>query len=211
MCVTTTLFLLAAGAGPALFAAGPVLMPMPVKMQATPGRFPINANFVVETSGGANARLAPAVRAFLSRVTRQTGVRYAPVLPAPAEARHLSIDCAGGPEYPALGEDESYTLDVSDTEARIKAATAEGAVVPDAASGCADEPEEAQQEGEDGRRGGREGYTSSEGRVAGEGECRTDASRAATAAGQRGSTESVGGCAPGRVPPGKSAGGGFGA
>jgi hexosaminidase len=128
MRITTTLFILAVGAVPALFAAEPVLMPMPVTVQATPGKFAVNANFVVETVGGANARLAPAVRAFLARVTRQTGVLYAPVPPAPADARRLVIDCAGGPEYPTLGEDESYTLDISDTEARIKAATAEGAI-----------------------------------------------------------------------------------
>jgi hexosaminidase len=122
------LFMLAAGAGPALAAAGPALMPLPVSVQAAPGGFPIDANFVVETVGGANARLAPAVRAFLSRVSRQTGVLYAPAPPAPADARRLVIDCAGGPEYPVLGEDESYTLDVSAAGARIKAATAEGAI-----------------------------------------------------------------------------------
>ena len=128
MRITTLLFTLAAGAAPTLFAAGPALMPMPVKVQPTPGKFAVNANFVVETVGGANARLAPAVRAFLARVSRQTGVLYAPVPPAPADVRRLVIDCAGGPEYPALGEDESYTLDVSDAEASIKAATAEGAI-----------------------------------------------------------------------------------
>ncbi|HTS27277.1 MAG TPA: hypothetical protein VMH81_15475 [Bryobacteraceae bacterium] len=93
-------------------------MPMPVKVQAAPGKFSIDANLVVETLGAANARLAPAVRSFLARVSRQTGVLYAPVPPAPADARRLMIDCAGGAEYPALGEDESYTLDVSD-RARI--------------------------------------------------------------------------------------------
>jgi hexosaminidase len=124
----TMLFMLAAGASSALFAAEPVLMPMPVKVQATPGKFAVNANLVVETVGGANARLAPAVRAFLARVSRQTGVLYAPTPPAAADVRRLVIDCAGGPEYPTLGEDESYTLDVSDAEARIKAATAEGAI-----------------------------------------------------------------------------------
>jgi hexosaminidase len=128
MRITTMLFMLAAGASPALFAAQPALMPMPVKVQATPGKLAVNANFVVETVGGANARLAPAVRAFLARVSRQTGVLYAPTPPTPADARRLAIDCAGGPEYPTLGEDESYTLDVSDAEARIKAATAEGAI-----------------------------------------------------------------------------------
>ena len=95
MRVTTMLFMLAGGAIPALFAAEPVLMPLPVKVQATPGKFAINANFVVETVGGANARLAPAVRWFLARVSRQTGVLYAPVPPAASDARRLAIDCAG--------------------------------------------------------------------------------------------------------------------
>jgi hexosaminidase len=122
------LFLLAAGVTPAVFAAGPALMPMPVKVEAAPGRFAINANFVVETVGGSSARLAPAVRWFLSRVSSQTGVLYAPIPPAPADARRLTIDCAGGAGYPALGEDESYTLDVSATEARLRAATADGAI-----------------------------------------------------------------------------------
>ena len=127
MRVTTILFLLAVGAS-SLIAAGPALMPLPLRIEAAPGRLAINANFVVETVGGANARLAPAVRAFLARLSRQTGVLYAPVPPAPADARRLVIECAGGPDYPTLGEDESYTLDVSATEARIKAATAEGAI-----------------------------------------------------------------------------------
>ncbi len=112
----------------AVVGARAAVMPMPVKMEAEAGRFLIDANFVVETVGGANARLAPAVKSFLARVSRQTGVVYAPVPPPAADARRLVIDCAGGPEYPALGEDESYVLDVGDTGARIKAATGEGAM-----------------------------------------------------------------------------------
>jgi hexosaminidase len=111
-----------------LLAAAPALMPLPVKVQPASGKLAIDANFVVESVGGANARLAPAVRSFLARVSRQTGVLYAPVPPPAADAHRLAIDCAGGPEYPTLGEDESYTLDVSATEARIHAATAEGAI-----------------------------------------------------------------------------------
>jgi hexosaminidase len=111
-----------------VLAAVPALMPMPVRVQATPGRFPIDANFVVETVGPCSARLAPAVRSFRARVSRQTGIVYAPLPPAPSAARRLTIECAGGPEYPALAEDESYLLDVSDTEGHIRAATAEGAI-----------------------------------------------------------------------------------
>jgi len=128
MRIATMLLAVAAGASRTVLGAGPALMPMPVKVQPAPGGLAINANFVVETVGGANARLAPAVKSFLARVSRQTGVIYAPLPPAPADARRLVIDCAGGAEYPALGEDESYTLDVSGAEARIKAATAEGAI-----------------------------------------------------------------------------------
>jgi hexosaminidase len=119
---------LAAGASQAVFAAGPALMPLPVTVQPASGKLVVNANFVVETMGGADARLAPAVKAFLTRVSRQTGVMYAPLPPAPADAQTLTIDCAGGPEYPTLGEDESYILDVSGAKAGIKAATAEGAI-----------------------------------------------------------------------------------
>jgi len=125
MRISGLLFLLAA---PALFAAAPALMPLPVTVQSTSGKLAIDANFVVETVGSANAQVAPAVRSFLARVSRQTGVVYAPVPPPAADAHRLTIDCAGGPEYPTLGEDESYTLDVSDTGASIKAATAEGAI-----------------------------------------------------------------------------------
>jgi hexosaminidase len=128
MRVTKMLFLLAAGAVPALFAARPVLMPVPVKVQAANGMLMVDSNFVVETVGGASARLAPAVHAFLARVSRQTGVVYAPVPPAATDANRLVIDGTGGPESPALGEDESYTLDVTGSEGRIHAATAEGAI-----------------------------------------------------------------------------------
>jgi hexosaminidase len=119
--------LLALAASVAL-AAPPALMPLPVKVEPASGRLLIDSNFVVETVGGADARVAAAVRAFLARVWRQTGVVYAPLPPAAADAHRLVIDCAGGPEYPTLGEDESYTLDVSAAEARIHAATAEGAI-----------------------------------------------------------------------------------
>lgn len=112
----------------AVLAAEPALMPAPVKVQAMPGNFPIDANLVVETTGGANARLAPAVKAFLSRLARETGVLYAPQVPAPADAHRLIVECAGGAAYPVLGEDESYTLDVSAAEIRVHAATADGAI-----------------------------------------------------------------------------------
>jgi len=104
-------------------------MPMPAVMTAGSGSFPVDANFVVDVGqSGQAARLAPVVRWFLARVVRQTGVPLSATLPAPGDAKTLAIQCAGGPDYPTLGEDESYTLDVSDSGAAIKAATVEGAI-----------------------------------------------------------------------------------
>ncbi len=128
MSFRSALLALATGLTQLAYAAGPALMPIPVKVQPGSGNFPIDANLVVETVGAANARLAPAVQSFLARVSRQTGVLYAPAPPLPPDAHRLLIECAATTDYPVLGEDESYTLDVSATQARIQAATAEGAI-----------------------------------------------------------------------------------
>jgi hexosaminidase len=124
---TVILLALVAGAGQAAQAAEPALMPMPVTMTAGSGKLIIDANFVVDP-GSANPRLTPVVRDFLARISRQTGVPFSPQPPAPADARRLAIQCAGGPAYPTLGEDESYTLDVADNEAHLKSATVEGTI-----------------------------------------------------------------------------------
>ena len=125
---TVVCLALAACGGQVGRAAEPALMPMPVKVEAASGRFLIDANLVVDAGGLSAGRLTPAVGWFLARVSRQTGVPFARQAPAAADAKRLVVECAGGPAYPTLGEDESYTLDVSATEARIKAATVEGAI-----------------------------------------------------------------------------------
>ncbi len=119
---------LVAAATPPASAATPAVMPLPVQMQATSGSLIVNANFVVDSVGGSGARVGPAIKAFLDRVARQTGLMWSPTLPAAADVHRLVIDCAGGPAYPTLGEDESYTLDVSTSGATIKTATVEGAI-----------------------------------------------------------------------------------
>ena len=110
-------------------AVQPALMPIPVTMAPASGRFLVNANFAVDTAGSGNAaRLAPVVSWFLARISRQTGVPFPPRPRAVAGANTLKMQCAGGPAYPTLGEDESYALDVSDSGAAIQSATVEGAV-----------------------------------------------------------------------------------
>src|ERR1019366_10785729 len=102
------LFLLAVLAGAALPpAADPALMPMPAKVETATGKLAIDATFGV--AGDAGGRLAPAVKLFLARVARQTGI-----FPAPSgAAATLRIVCTPCTASPVLGEDESYQLDVA--------------------------------------------------------------------------------------------------
>ncbi len=63
---------------------------------------------------------------FGMRLARQTGI---PMLPAKAPQPVLAVECAAaGPAMPTLGEDESYTLDVTSSGARLKAPTVTGAL-----------------------------------------------------------------------------------
>ena len=98
-------------------------MPLPWKTVSVPGRLIIDSSFTVTASGYSDARLQAAISRFLSRVSRQTGI---PIHGAKQSAT-LVIECReGGSEYPALGEDESYRLDVSSLDARLNATTVTG-------------------------------------------------------------------------------------
>jgi hexosaminidase len=103
-------------------AAAPALMPMPAKMELAEGALPIDASFGV--TAGIGSRLAPAVKRFLARVARQTGIVLAPA----GSAATLAIVCAPCTASPVLGEDESYQLDVTPSGANLKAATVAGAL-----------------------------------------------------------------------------------
>src|SRR5579872_6344819 len=103
------------------FAATPALMPMPAKIDAWPGTLPIDASFGV---GDTSPRLAPAVKRFLDRVFRQTGI-----VPSPTGAvTTMRLMCLPCEASPVRGEDESYELNVSSSGAILKAATVAGAL-----------------------------------------------------------------------------------
>jgi hexosaminidase len=105
-------------------AAIPALMPMPRTVAAQEGRMAINGGFSVAATGYSDARLQGAIDRLAARVFRQTGILRTAAAPAA-----LRVECAArGPEYPALGEDESYTLDVSAAGAILKAPTVTGAL-----------------------------------------------------------------------------------
>ena len=110
----------------ALFADAPSLMPLPVKIETSAGGLAIDGKFTVAGDPGLDAALTR----FIARLSRQTGILITarkPVMPAEATLR---VTCSGrsSAAYPALGEDESYTLDITPDGASIKAVTIDGAM-----------------------------------------------------------------------------------
>jgi hexosaminidase len=121
------LFLLMLSGG--AFAATPALMPLPAKMETTGGALTITGDFTAVPVGYTDPRLEAALKRFTARLSRQTGIpMIAPKPSDPAKAT-LRVECAAaGAPYPTLGEDESYTLDVTAGGARLRAAIIDGAL-----------------------------------------------------------------------------------
>jgi hexosaminidase len=111
------------------WAAAPALMPLPAKMEAATGRLIIDGNFSVGATAFSGPRLNTALDRFAARLSRQTGILMLSARTADAGRATLRVDCgAAGPQWPTLGEDESYTLEVSLDGARLKAPTVTGAL-----------------------------------------------------------------------------------
>jgi hexosaminidase len=115
-----------AGAGQQVSA--PSLMPLPSSVQVgsgslTPGSLTIDANFSVALTGHSEARLDRAMERFYRQLSRQTGMTLAR---RNAEAGKATLvihtDHANKPVQ-ELGEDESYSLEVTATGAKLTAAT----------------------------------------------------------------------------------------
>jgi hexosaminidase len=98
------------------------LMPMPAKIQLGSGSLKIDATFNLAFSGYYEARLGRAAKRFLGQLQLQTGI----VLTGPAPTVNKAIlevttDHESKPVQ-ELGEDESYTLDVTPSGAKLHAA-----------------------------------------------------------------------------------------
>jgi len=102
---------------------------MPAKVELAAGQLPIDIGFQAVATGVSDARLNAALQRFTARLARQTGMPIGLGQPAGSPHPTLVVECAAaGPAWPTLGEDESYTLDVSPTGARLKAPTVAGAL-----------------------------------------------------------------------------------
>jgi hexosaminidase len=105
------------------------LMPMPASVQLQTGRLLITNGFSIATRGYADDRL----RGSIVRMTRRLAGRTVITLPfdlaADENSAALVIQCErGGSSVPTLDEDESYSLDVTDKQARLVAPTVVGAM-----------------------------------------------------------------------------------
>jgi hexosaminidase len=98
------------------------LMPMPFKVETGSGRLAINPSFSVTTTGSSDIRLRRVVDRFLDELRRQTGMLVLDmrVTAGPEASLVIHTDHAGK-EVPELGEDESYSLDVTGSGAKLSA------------------------------------------------------------------------------------------
>lgn len=99
------------------------LMPMPANAQAGAGSLKITPQFSVRLAGHTEPRLERAVTRFKQHLSRKTGFSLAPHASSTQDATLvISTDHASKPVQ-EVGEDESYTLEVSSTAAKLSAAT----------------------------------------------------------------------------------------
>ena len=100
------------------------LMPWPKKIEAAGAPLRLDSDFRVEFPAAPPPRLQRAARRFLSQLSIETGI---PI--TSSHTTRLVIECCARPDGPdRLGDDESYTLDVSATQAGLKSATVIGAM-----------------------------------------------------------------------------------
>ena len=105
------------------------LMPVPASVQLQTGRLAITNAFSVATKGYADDRL----RGSITRMTRRLAGRTVITLPldlaVDESTATLVVQCerAGNP-IPSLNEDESYSLEITDKQARLVAPTVVGAL-----------------------------------------------------------------------------------
>ena len=105
------------------------LMPLPARVQTGSGRLVIDRNFSVSIAGHHEARLDRAVEIFLGHLRQQTGMPPIDMKVTDSPSATLIIQAAAGTKaVQELGEDESYKLEVTDSGAKLNAATTLGAM-----------------------------------------------------------------------------------
>jgi hexosaminidase len=100
---------------------------MPAKVQLKTGRLVIDASFTVGISGHSDVQLQRAVERFLDNLRRQTGMPPLDMKVTDAGQAKLVVHSAHESKaVQELGEDESYSLEINPTGAKLDAATTLG-------------------------------------------------------------------------------------
>jgi hexosaminidase len=105
------------------------LIPQPSQLSAQQGRLRLTPSFTATADHYRDARLDAAIARSLDRLKTQTGISIpaSPSAAGTAGALVISVDGPGEPVQ-SVDEDESYSLDVSPSGARLHSATVVGAM-----------------------------------------------------------------------------------
>jgi hexosaminidase len=105
------------------------LMPVPAVSRFNSGRLAVTPSFTIAVKGYSDARLLGAIDRMARRLEARTGLTFARGLRGDAAASTLVIQSqTPGKAIPAVDEDESYSLEVSNSQATLNAPTVVGAL-----------------------------------------------------------------------------------
>src|SRR5437588_12749748 len=105
------------------------LMPVPASVRFGAGRLAVNKSFTVAARGHVDERLRAGIERAMRRLEGRTVFEFPQGLAGDANGAALVVECKGpGQTVPSVEEDESYSLDVSDKQAVLRAATVVGAL-----------------------------------------------------------------------------------
>ena len=105
------------------------LMPTPAEIHFQSGKLTVGTSFSVAVSGHNDRRMEAGIDRAMRRLEGRIGMELRRGLATDAHGSTLVIECReAGRSVPSLDEDESYSLEVSDGRAALKAPTVIGAL-----------------------------------------------------------------------------------
>lgn len=105
------------------------LMPVPASISWKDGRLPVSKNFSVAVSGKVDERLKAYISRAMRRLEGRTVMEFSGDFVAQSESATLVVQPSStGNAIPKLGDDESYSLEITPKQAKITASTTVGAM-----------------------------------------------------------------------------------
>ncbi|MDQ2747408.1 MAG: beta-N-acetylhexosaminidase [Acidobacteriota bacterium] len=105
------------------------LMPVPANVSWKAGRLPVSKNFTVAVKGSTDARLKSYIDRVIKRMEGRTVLELSGELSNDSNGATLLVETnSTGNPIPRLGDDESYTLEINNDQAKIAAPNTVGAM-----------------------------------------------------------------------------------